>query len=82
MIWLGSDFNFIKNLDFWGYYGAFIIGKENLVQDLDFVTIVKKKILLDNLKLLFQTVFFSYQNYQQLFHQHEVYQVKMYFLFE
>ena len=55
LIWLGSGFNFIKNLDFWGYYGAFIIGKENLVQDLNFVAIVKKKILLDNLNI-FQSI--------------------------
>ena len=51
LIWLGSGFNFIKNVDFWGYYGAFIIGKENLVQDLNFVATVKKKILLDNLNI-------------------------------
>ena len=71
LIWLGSGFNFIKNLDFWGYYGAFIIGKENLVQDLNFVAIVKKKILLDNLNI--------FQSIKEIINQH--FDKGFYFLF-
>ena len=71
LIWLSSGFNFIKNIDFWGYYGAFIIGKENLVQDLNFVAIVKKKILLNNLNI--------FQLIEEIINQH--FDKGFYFLF-
>jgi hypothetical protein len=71
LIWLGNGFDFIKKLDFWGYYGAFIIGKENLVQDLSFVAFIKKKILLDNLN--------SFQLIKEIVNQH--FEKGFYFLF-
>jgi hypothetical protein len=71
LILLGNGFDFIKKLDFWGYYGAFIIGKENLVQDLNFVDFIKNKILLDNLN--------SFQLIKEVVNQH--FEKGFYFLF-
>lgn len=44
-----KNFKDLSGLDFWGYYGAFILGKNNLVNNSDFVENLKYQIHFNNL---------------------------------
>jgi hypothetical protein len=44
-----KNFKDLSGLDFWGYYGAFILGKNNLVNSSDFVENLKYQIYSNNL---------------------------------
>jgi hypothetical protein len=44
-----KNFKGLSGLDFWGYYGAFILGKNNLVSNSDFIENLKYQINSNNL---------------------------------
>lgn len=44
-----KNFKDLSGLDFWGYYGAFILGKNNLVSNTDFIENLKYQIYSNNL---------------------------------
>ena len=44
-----KSFKDLSGLDFWGYYGAFILGKNNLISNSDFVENLKHQIHFNNL---------------------------------
>ena len=60
-----KNFKGLSSLDFWGYYGAFIIGKNNLVNSSDFVENLKYQIHFNNLgsyNLFFYIIKFHFLN--------------------
>jgi len=60
-----KNFKGLSSLDFWGYYGAFIIGKNNLVSSSDFVENLKYQIHFNNLgsyNLFFYIIKFHFLN--------------------
>ena len=57
-----KNFKDLSSLDFWGYYGAFILGKNNLVNNSDFVENLKYHIQSNN--------FGSYNLFQYIIQSH------------
>jgi hypothetical protein len=60
-----KNFKDLSGLDFWGYYGAFILGKSNLVNNSDFVENLKYQIHFNNLgsyNLFFYIIKFHFLN--------------------
>ena len=51
-----------SNVDWWGYYGAFIFGRENLVLELDYINLIQEKIKNKSIIELVKLFYFDHIN--------------------
>jgi len=64
-----KEFKGVQEVNFWGYYGAFILGRENLIADLNFVDFLKNQFHTGSLNIikLIKEVFVSHFQQQYYF---------------
>jgi len=62
LLYLNKVSSSIYQVDFWGYYGAFILGKDNLISDPEFVNFFRNKYLSPSILIMIKQILISHFN--------------------